>query len=174
MPEFRPFEVLQALNDEDVDYVVIGGFAGTIHGSPTLTEDVDFVPDWSEPNLARLARALNRLNARIRIDGGVVPTKIDGAFLAAMPHMLNLATDAGDVDITFTPSGPLKDFDAWNERALLLDAGDGLMIRVASLDDVIDSKRAANRPKDLAGLPYLESLRDQIRLLDATDNDTDK
>jgi hypothetical protein len=34
---------------------------------------------------------------------------------------------------------------------------------VASLDDVIDSKRAANRPKDQMALPYLESLRDEIR-----------
>jgi len=37
------------------------------------------------------------------------------------------------------------------------------MVVVASLDDVIDSKQAANRPKDLRALPYLESLRDELR-----------
>jgi hypothetical protein len=37
------------------------------------------------------------------------------------------------------------------------------MVVVASLDDVIDSKHAANRAKDNASLPYLESLRDELR-----------
>lgn len=37
-----------------------------------------------------------------------------------------------------------------------------LMVVVASLDDIIDPKRSANRPKDLMALPYLESLRDEI------------
>lgn len=39
---------------------------------------------------------------------------------------------------------------------------DGLSVVIASLDDVIDSKRAANRPKDQMALPYLESLRDEL------------
>lgn len=50
----------------------------------------------------------------------------------------------------------------WNAYASSVEIGDGLVIRVASLDDVIASKRAANRPKDVAALPYLESLRDAL------------
>jgi hypothetical protein len=45
------------------------------------------------------------MNAEIRIDGDSVPTKIDGVFFANMPFMLNLVTDFGEMDLTFTPAG---------------------------------------------------------------------
>lgn len=77
--------------------------------------------------------------------------------------MLNLTTDYGDVDLTFQPAGPREDFDAWDEDAVEVLIGPLLRVRVASLPAVIDSKRAAaGRPKDLAALPYLESLADEL------------
>jgi hypothetical protein len=77
--------------------------------------------------------------------------------------MLKLFTDLGDVDLTFTPSGGLGGFDEWSAQAILVEIAEGLNVRIASLDDIIDSKRAANRPKDQLALPYLESLRDELR-----------
>lgn len=102
---FDPRPICEALNDEGVRYVVIGGFAATIHGSPLPTADVDLVPDREADNLERLARALVRIGARLRTEAGPVDTRIDGAFLRAMPFMLNLTTDHGDVDLTFQPAG---------------------------------------------------------------------
>jgi hypothetical protein len=103
------------------------------------------------------------MNAMIRVAGDPVPTKIDGGFLANMPHMLNIVTDFGEMDLTFTPAGNAGDFDGWKKGATLEVIDDDLTVLVASLDDIIDSKRAANRPKDQMALPYLESLRDEIR-----------
>ena len=77
--------------------------------------------------------------------------------------MLNLVTDLGDVDLTFTPSGGLGGFDEWSAQAIVVEIAAGLSVRIASLDDIIDSKRAANRPKDQMALPYLESLREELR-----------
>jgi hypothetical protein len=77
--------------------------------------------------------------------------------------MLNLVTDFGEMDLTFSPAGSARDFEGWKKGATLEVIDDGLTVLVASLDDVIDSKRAANRPKDQMALPYLESLRDEIR-----------
>ena len=160
---FDPFAMFRMLNEEGVDYVVLGGFAAILRGSPVTTRDLDAIPDRASANLDRLGRALTRMNARIRIEGDSVPAKIDGPFLANMPHMLNLVTDFGDLDLTFTPAGSAGGYTGWQSHATNEVVADGLTVRVASLDDIIDSKRAANRPKDLMALPYLESLRDELR-----------
>jgi hypothetical protein len=52
-----------------VDYIVVGGVAATLHGSPRLTMDLDIVPDPSPANVDRLATALEPLDASIREPG---------------------------------------------------------------------------------------------------------
>lgn len=163
MTEFDPFEMCRILNDENVDYVVLGGFAANLLGSPITTRDLDVIPDRAKDNLDRLGRALTRMNAKIRIAGEPVATRIDGPFLANMPHMLNLVTDFGDLDLTFTPAGRAGDYAGWRLHSSPALIDEGLVVEVASLDDIIDSKQAANRAKDHLSLPYLESLRDEIR-----------
>jgi hypothetical protein len=163
---FDPVRICAILNEEKVEYVVIGGFAAVVRGSSLPTRDIDVIPSRERSNLDRLGRALTRMNAMIRVSGDPVPTKIDGGFLANMPHMLNLVTDFGEMDLTFAPAGNAGDFDGWSRGATSEEIDDGLMVLVASLDDIIDSKRAANRPKDQMALPYLESLRDELRRLE--------
>jgi len=158
--KFDPLSICRILNEEQVDFVVVGGFASVILGSPLPTEDIDVLPDRSHDNLVRLAGALRRMNAMIRTEGEPVLTPLDAEFLANMPVILNLVTDFGIVDLTFDPSGPVKGFADWNAHASSEEVTDGLVIRVASLDDIIESKRAANRAKDHRALPYLESLRE--------------
>ena len=160
---FDPVRICAVLLEEDVEFVVLGGFAAIVRGSSLPTKDIDVIPSRDRTNLDRLGRALTRMNAKIRISGDPVPTKIDGAFLANMPHMLNLVTDFGEIDLTFSPAGSAGDFEGWKKGATLEVIDDGLTVLVASLDDIIDSKRSANRPKDQMALPYLESLRDEIR-----------
>lgn len=67
------------------------------------------------------------------------------------------------MDLTLAPSGPLEGFDEWNDHASSAEVAGGLSIRIAALDDIIASKEAAAREKDLFALPYLRSLRDVIR-----------
>ena len=90
-----------------------------VRGSSLPTRDIDIVPSRVPANLDRLARALIRMNAKIRIDGGSVPTRIDAAFLANMPFMLNLVTDFGEMDLTFTPAGQAGGYDGWRAGATL-------------------------------------------------------
>lgn len=160
---FNPVGVCRIMNEEGVKYIVLGGFAAIIHGSPLPTEDIDLLPSRDDLNLECLARALNRLNAAIRTSEGPVRTKIDAGFIKNMPNMLNLTTDFGDVDLVFSPAGPLNGYEEWNNNAVFAELEPGLIIATASLDDVIESKTKANRPKDLRSLPYLESLRDELR-----------
>ena len=158
---FDPVRICEILNDEGVEYVVVGGFASVVLGSSLPTRYVDVVPSRKAENLDRLAVALGRMNAMIRTSDGPVSTRLDGKFLAGMPVMLNLITDYGAVDLTFRPSGPLKGFDEWDTGAGRVEIADDVETSVAALDDIIESKRAAGRPKDREALPYLESLRDE-------------
>lgn len=159
---FDPVRICAILNEEGVDYVVVGGFAAVIRGSSLPTRDIDVVPARSTENLDRLGRALRRMGAQIRTDGDPVPAPLDGPFLANMPLMLNLVTQFGEMDLTFVPAGRAGGYDGWRVAATLEELSDGISVVVASLDDIIDSKRAANRPKDQMALPYLESLRDVL------------
>lgn len=163
MPVFDPRPICRILNEHGVEYVVIGGFAAVLHGSALPTADVDVVPSRDDDNLDRLGAALHELEARLRTADGPVDAPLDGPFFRAMPLMVNLTTRFGDVDVTFEPSGPRHGYDDWNADAAEVDIADGLTVRVASLDAVIDSKRAAGRPKDERALPHLESLRDELR-----------
>lgn len=160
---FDPVRVCEILNEERVEFVVVGGLASVIHGSSLPTEDVDLVPSLQRENLDRLGRALERMNAKIRTDDQPVPAPIDGAFLANLGAVLNLVTDAGDVDVVFQPAGTVGGFSEWHDHSLEVEIADGVTIRIAALDDIIDSKRAANRAKDRLAIPFLESLRDERR-----------
>jgi hypothetical protein len=164
MSDFDPLRVLATLHEHGVDFVLVGGLAAVTHGSSLATADIDVAPDRRIENLERLAEALRSLNARIRVpdDPDGVPFPVDATFLAAQPMLLNLVTDAGDVDLTFTPSGFPGGYDELLPNAVhvhLVEAGE---TAVAALDDVIRSKEAAGRDKDLAALPYLRELRRQI------------
>lgn len=156
--------IVSTLSRHGVAYVLIGGAAAVAHGSTLATEDVDLAPARDRANLDRLAEALLELHARLRTAGEPdgVEFPCNGRFLAAMPTMLSLTTDAGDIDLALAPSGFAEGYDVLAPRAIEVDFGAGATVLVAALDDIIVSKRAANRPKDRAALPYLEALADEI------------
>lgn len=157
-PSYDPLRVLECLHRHGVEFVLIGGVAAVVHGSPLATFDTDITPRRSADNLHRLATALRALNARIRTSAEPVVFPVDSEFLAAQPHMLNLTTDAGDLDLTFTPAGFPKGFTQLRPDAVEVALVEGALTAVASLRDVIASKAAAARDKDRAALPYLRAL----------------
>ena len=74
---FDPVEICAVLDEEGVEFVVLGGFAAIIHGSPLPTEDIDVIPSREGDNLERLAQALKRLGARIRTGDEAIETNIE-------------------------------------------------------------------------------------------------
>jgi hypothetical protein len=163
----RPREIFATLAEHRVRYVVIGGLAAVMHGSSAATGDVDICPDRSFVNLDRLALALRDMHARIRTpaDPEGVDFTADGVFLARMA-MVNLVTDFGDLDISYQPAG-FSGYGELVEHAIEVEVS-GVAVMVASLADVIRSKATADRPKDRATLPILESLQDEIATRGAT------
>ncbi|NKB86704.1 MAG: hypothetical protein GKS06_00585 [Acidobacteria bacterium] len=157
---FDPEAILAVLEKHGVRYVLIGGLAATLHGSPHLTTDVDITPSTSRQNLAALAAALVDLEARIRV--GTSPDGLPferSAEALERADIWNLVTSHGALDLTFTPSGT-QGFDDLRRDALAITVRD-LAIKVASLADIIRSKEAANREKDRLVLPTLRRLLDE-------------
>jgi hypothetical protein len=155
--ELDPGPMLEALLRHEVRFVIIGGLAGVVHGSPFATEDLDITPDRSADNLARLSDALDELGARVRTHGveGGLAFAHDADSLAAV-GVWNLITPYGDLDISFVPNGT-EGYSDLAKDAAEVDVF-GLVVPVASLADVIRSKQAANRPKDQRVLPVLREI----------------
>jgi hypothetical protein len=155
-------ELFACLGRHGVEYVLIGGLAAVIHGSPLPTLDADICPSGEAENLRRLAAALEELDARVRTPDtpAGVPFPRDATFLSRVT-LLNLVTRAGDLDLSFTPAGTAGYADL-AARATAVPIH-GVPVYVASLEDVIRSKEAANRPKDVRMLPTLRQLLEVIR-----------
>lgn len=155
-------EIFACLARHGVRYVVIGGLAAILHGSPQLTFDVDICPAKETDNLAKLAAALREMEARIRTPDAPegVSFTCDATFLSRV-SLLNLVTRFGELDVSFDPSGT-RGFEDLRTRSLDLKLGTS-PVPVAALEDVIRSKEAANRPKDLRTLPLLRQLLQEIR-----------
>lgn len=158
-PAFDPIGGLRTLIDHDVRFVLIGGYAAALRGSPMMTGDVDICPARDRENLERLADAFRNLHARLRGAPADAPFVLDGRTLEAGDHF-TFATDAGPIDCLGTPAGTdgFADIDASATDEDL----DGLIVRVASLDDLIRMKRAADRPQDRIAVEWLSALRDEL------------
>jgi hypothetical protein len=157
---FDPLEILRRLNANGVRYVLIGGLAAKAHGSPTLTVDIDICYDRNRDNLERLAAVLGGLGAVLRGAPADLPFRPDAETLRRSDSF-TLRTDLGDLDVLGTPSGTVG-FNELDVNANPTELADGLVVRVASLDDLIRMKRAAGRPKDRVELEILGALRDEI------------
>lgn len=156
---FDPLRALRTLADHGVRYVMIGGFGGRLHGSPTVTNDLDICYARDRSNLVSLAEALVELGARLRGAPPDAPFILDAKTLEMGDHF-TFVTYAGNLDILGTPSG-VKGFDELDRGAVEMDL-DGLRVRVASIDDLIRMKLAAGRPKDLIEAEVLGALREEI------------
>lgn len=155
---FDPVAALQILVDHKVDFVVIGGIAARLWGSPTVTRDLDICYSRAPANLERLALALQQVHAKLRGVNAELPFRLDARTLAA-GDSFTFKSDVGDLDCLGTPTGTggYGDLKASAER---LDV-DGLKVWVTSLVDLIEMKRAAGRDKDRIELEILGAVRDE-------------
>jgi hypothetical protein len=161
-PEFRPERILEVLTKHDVQYVLVGGFAAVIHGSPYVTTDIDVAPRLDRMNLDKLSAALRELNARVwtSTDPAGLAFEHDAESIARVT-MWNLITDYGRLDVAFQPSGT-GGYDDLVRDSLHLEIL-GVGVDVASLADVVRSKEAAGREKDRLVLPVLRRIMEENR-----------
>jgi len=143
---FRGDAILEVLGRHEVAFVLIGGYAAVVHGSPFLTNDVDITPQADPANFARLSAALTELEAKVRVAGQEpLPFSHDAESLAAA-GIWNLTTKHGDLDISVVPSGT-RGYDDLRRDAVEITLR-GTPVLLASLADIVRSKGAAGRDKD--------------------------
>lgn len=118
-----------------------------MHGFPRVTADADITPANDPANLERLAAALRELDARVYTESIPEGLAFDcsGAMLARA-DLWNLVTQAGRLDIAFTPSGTAG-YPDLIRGAVTFEVFDE-QLAVAQLTDILRSKEAAGRPKD--------------------------
>jgi hypothetical protein len=155
-PEFHLGALLVRLVSHGVDFVVVGGIAMIGHGSARSTRDLDIVYSTDPANLEALGAAMVALGARLRGVRNDLPFIADARTLR-QTSILTLDSPDGWIDLLARPSGspPYEELRARATRVTL----DGVVVLIASLDDLESMKRAAGRTKDLLDLEEIEVIR---------------
>lgn len=159
---FDPFPPLEVLLKHEVRFVLIGGFAGRLWGSNSITDDLDICYARDDKNLEALAAALRELDARLGGAPPDLPFILDARTLKAGDHF-TFATRFGSLDCLGTPKGS-GGYPDLMRGAKEMSIGP-VRVFVAALEDVIQMKRAAGRPKDLVEVEILAALREEIERL---------
>ncbi len=159
-PELR--KLLGPLIDHGVDFVVIGGMAGVSHGSSYPSFDLDVAYSRDRVNVGRLVGALEEITVRLRGVPSDLPFALDARTIENGANF-TFITPHGDLDILGEVAG-IGSFDELKASSIQKEIS-GVSVRVASLDDLIAMKRAANRDKDkLMVAEYIEIADERRRL----------
>lgn len=153
MPEskFTPAqaeELAAAFAHEGVDYLFIGKSGAILLGYPETTQDVDIFLPRSEQNAERVLRALQRLG--FELGPALTVSILSGS------EIVLLKSGPFALDLIHAPDG-IESFELAKSRSVL----EGGRFPVASLDDIIASKRATGREKDIQDVRRLEQFRSE-------------
>ena len=148
---------IRLIGEFQIECVLIGGVAATVHGSSIPTQDLDVCYSRERPSLTRIVAALRSVNATLRGAPKDLPFILDEETLR---HGLNFTfdTDAGNLDLL----GEVRGVGMYSDCLENADEAElfGYRLPVLSLDKLMASKQAAGRAKDLMALVELEAIKE--------------
>lgn len=153
-------DLLTRFADSGLEFVIIGGFAGVLHGSSYVTRDLDICAVLTPANVERLRDTLKDLNPRHRM----TPQKLSflqNPKLGEAINNLYLETDWGVIDIFSSVLG-LGALDRLEANAEAFEIG-GKTCRVIGIADLIKAKEAMGRDKDLLAAKELKMIASKQR-----------
>ena len=136
--------VFSSFHSHDVRYVIIGGIAVILYGVPRATFDLDILIEATPENAQRLLDAL--------LDAGLGTASLTTAE-ALLAHEITIFRDKVRIDVQTSTPGLEFDY-AWANKEEMEYAGQ--VFYVASRHDIIASKRAAGRARDMEDVRLLE------------------
>lgn len=140
-------DMLLALNDAGVEYLLVGAYALAAHGSPRATGDIDFWVRADLENAKRVWRALASFGApmhEITVEDFSVPRIVFQ--IGVPPERIDILTYISGVDFT----------EAWPARMTV--EIDGINVPVLGLNELYRNKASSGREKDNADLPTIRRL----------------
>ena len=150
------FDLLERLKEADVDFVIVGGFAGVVYGCTYVTQDIDICCDFSADNLLALQKAISDLHPVHRMTPQRQQLNLTEENCSQFKN-LYLDTDWGQLDCLSFING-LGDFQAVKKAGTIIET-EGIKLQVLSLDALIKSKKAMNRPHDKEAILQLETIK---------------
>ena len=145
-PDFK--ELLALFNENEVEYLLVGGYALAIHGHPRYTGDLDI---WVLSKTENAEKVLQSLHAF-----GLGSLQFQSEDFSTPNQVVQLGYPPLRVDLMTSIDG--VDFDeAWKRRKTI--ELEGLMIPVISKEDLIANKKVTGRYQDLADVEKLSRLK---------------
>ena len=140
--DFREF--LQLLNDNSVEYVVVGGYALAFHGAPRFTGDIDILVRSTEGNARRVIAALR--------DFGFSKLELTEQDFTATDRVVQLGVPPMRIDLLTSIDG--VDFQTAVDGAIRAEISE-ITVPFIGRDALIKNKQASGRAKDMADLEAL-------------------
>jgi len=155
-PHFDPLALITALNSTGLPYIVIGGLAAVVHGSPRRTADLDLMAFDLRSRLEPIAQMLRDVQA-IPYGSNGTTDGISAAWLRHRPSfpLLEFHTALGGLDLDDYGDSTYRRVE---KRSIRVQLGEQVAL-FAGLDDLIGLKQRAGRPQDLDDLAILERAR---------------
>lgn len=138
-------EFIKSLNDNQVRYLVVGGYAVAMHGYPRYTKDLDIWVDMSAGNATKIIKALDTF--------GFGSLGIEESEFTIENQMLQLGHPPGRIDILTTLPG-VEFSDCYSSRTII--EVDGVSVNFIDLENLKKNKKATGRHQDLADIENLE------------------
>ena len=139
-------EIRDAFQRHSIRYLFLGKSGAILLGFPDTTQDADIFVEKTPGNCVALVSALRELGFQL--------TESQANEVVRGKDFIQLKNGPFDLDLIFAPDGIERFADAWRRRVEV----EGFP--VCHLDDIIASKAATHRQKDLESLPRLRSFRE--------------
>ena len=150
-------KLLKLLLENEIDFVLIGGFAAVVYGSTLVTQDLDICSSMSVENIEKLRSILkdynpiHRMNRKSSLSFLDHPESLEGL------NNIYLETDLGILDI-LSATQPAGDFKTIKQNSIQINIY-GHICNVISIDDLIKVKSYMKRPKDLQAVEELIKIK---------------
>jgi hypothetical protein len=150
------FNLLEHLVKAGVDFVIVGGFAGVVHGCTYVTQDIDICCNFSADNLLALQKGISDLHPVHRMTPNRKKLKLTKQTCGQFKN-LYLDTNIGQLDCLSFIDG-IGDYQQVKLSSKVVEV-ENIQIRVLSVDALIESKKAMNRPRDKEAILQLEAIK---------------